>query len=104
MSKGLFLRQRPWLTPRRRILIVCEGAKTEKLYFTGISRELRLTATVIEVVGGDEAGTAPKSIVEHAKALNASAKRRKEPFQDTWCVFDRDDHLQIRTKYPGRVP
>lgn len=99
MRGELFVRRGPWLQPRQKILIVCEGSKTEKIYFTAIRRELRLTATAIEVVGGDEAGTAPKSIVEHAKALNSAAKRRREPFASTWCVFDRDDHLRIEEAF-----
>jgi hypothetical protein len=83
------------LQVRRRILIVCEGAKTEKLCFHAARRELRLTGTTIEIIGGDECGTAPKSIVEYAKEMNKQAKRKREPFDATWCVFDRDDHLKI---------
>ena len=68
---------------RPRILIVCEGAKTEPLYF----KSFRVTSAQVEVVG---TGANTLSVVEVAQNLAAEARRKKEPFQHVWCVFDRD--------------
>jgi hypothetical protein len=54
-----------------------------------------LTGTVVEIIGAEECGTAPKGIVEYAKERNKQARRKREPFDATWCVFDRDEHLKI---------
>lgn len=72
------------------ILIVCEGKKTEPNYFDSVRRLWRLSA--MKIVGGDECGTAPKSIVNYAK--NEYKKQRKDGLrkENIWCVFDRDEH------------
>ncbi|WP_199720954.1 RloB family protein [Neisseria chenwenguii] len=47
----------------KRILIVCEGEKTEPNYFIGIRSYYRLHTANIEI-SGDKCGSDPKSIVE----------------------------------------
>ena len=72
-------------TPER-ILIVCEGKKTEKNYFDRLSRLLELRN--IEVT---HYNSAPISVVNGA----ISRKQEEEndfPFDEVWCVFDRDHH------------
>jgi len=70
--------------PRTRVLIVCEGAKTEPLYFKGFP-----LADVIDfkVVG---AGSNTVSVVQEAINLRDAAYRADKPFNEAWCVFDRD--------------
>lgn len=66
---------------RQRFLIVCEGEKTEPLYFQGF----RGLHVVVRVEGG--AGD-PQQLVAHAAGLWA---RARADFDQVWCVFDRDD-------------
>ncbi|MGR6431060.1 RloB family protein [Rhizobium sp. PAMB 3174] len=70
-----------------RMLIVCEGEKTEVNYFEAIRREKRLPNADIEVVPSDY-GTSPLDIVEYAiDRFNES-----QAFDRVYVVFDRDDH------------
>ena len=63
-------------TIRPRILIVCEGKKTEPYYFLGF----RITN---DVYGW---GLETIRVVEKAKDINDA----EGPFDQIWCVFDRD--------------
>ncbi|MCO5734421.1 RloB family protein [Rhizobium sp. SSA_523] len=73
--------------PYDRMLIVCEGAKTEVNYFTAIRREKRLPNADIAIVPSDY-GTAPLQIVEYA--IDRFEETRA--FDRVYVVFDRDDH------------
>lgn len=68
--------------PRKRFLIVCEGAVTEVRYFEAfpVSRE------VYVVVKGEGKNTTSLVVaaVEHAD-------RASEPFDEVWVVYDHDD-------------
>ncbi len=74
---------------RRTILVVCEGAETEKLYFIHLRGDLQLTAVDVKSSGRK---TAPSQIVR--KAIEAKNKRAesdlKSPYDETWCVLDAD--------------
>lgn len=73
--------------PYDRMLIVCEGEKTEVNYFTTIRREKRLPTADIEIVPA-EYGTAPLQIVQYA--IDHFIELRS--FDRVYAVFDRDDH------------
>jgi hypothetical protein len=73
--------------PYDRMLIVCEGAKTEVNYFTAIRREKRLPNADIAIVPSDY-GTAPLQIVEYA----IDRFEQSKAFDRVYVVFDRDDH------------
>lgn len=78
-----------------RILIVCEGSKTEPHYFGEIRAAHRLhTANV--VVQPSQLGTAPLQVVQHARNLfaNGDKHRHIQPraFEQVFAVFDRDEH------------
>ena len=85
---------------RERILIVCEGDKTEPKYFESLRAEFKL-GTVIVVEGG-EWGSAPISVVDYALSRDERVSRRRKtrqkgqtsepPFGEVWCVFDVDQH------------
>ncbi len=70
-----------------RVLIACEGGKTEPNYLADLCRALGLTTAVVEVVG-KKCDSAPISVYEYA------ALRLKEDgaFDEVYCVFDRDTH------------
>ncbi len=73
--------------PRERILIVCEGTKTEPNYFRDIIDTHRLnTITLqIEVTG---TGRNTLSLVDHALLLQEQSAM---PYAEIWCVLDKDD-------------
>jgi hypothetical protein len=67
------------------VLIVCEGAKTEPLYFLSICKKYRLSSANIRVI--HSSGTDPMSIVDFAEA-----ELSKGEYARAFCVFDRDEH------------
>ncbi|WP_245472412.1 RloB family protein [Rhizobium jaguaris] len=73
--------------PYDRMLIVCEGEKTEVNYFEAIRREKRLPNADIKIVPSDY-GTAPLRIVEYA----IDQFKESKAFDRVYVVFDRDDH------------
>ncbi|MEZ4266323.1 MAG: RloB family protein [Myxococcota bacterium] len=90
---------RPAREPRRRILLVCEGLRTEPEYFRGYIAHLRASTVRLEIVAG--AGD-PKNIVDAARLMQrsaaAEAKRHGDAYlayNEVWCVFDRDQHVRF---------
>jgi len=71
----------------RRILIVCEGEKTEPNYFKSFPIELEVCDN-IDVYGK---GYNTVSLIEEAIRLKNEAEKRKERYIEVWCVFDKDD-------------
>jgi len=67
------------LPARQRFLIVCEGEKTEPLYFQGF----RNPGLVVNVEGR---GLNTLGLVQEAIKLLSPDK-----YDQTWCVFDKDD-------------
>lgn len=96
------IRQRTDLSRKRarragyeRLLIVCEGSKTEPNYFKEIRQAYRLhTANV--VIHPSKLGTAPIQVLQYAKELfehgNAHMQIKARAFEQVYVVFDRDDH------------
>lgn len=75
-------------TAHARILIVCEGEKTEPNYFEAIRQKLRLPSVDIRVMQSSF-GTAPKQVVDCA--LETLEKEEYER-DFVFCVFDQDSH------------
>jgi hypothetical protein len=71
----------------RRILIVCEGEKTEPNYF----RKFPENPEVYDRIDVHGTGYNTVSLVNEAIRLKNEALRRKEPYIEVWCVFDKDD-------------
>lgn len=84
------IRERRKLQPRRPILIVCEGQKTEPNYFDGVRMELRLQTLRVEIVRAR--GTDPRSVVQHAIDRKADLREQLGDDPEAWAVFDRDQH------------
>ena len=80
---------RPLRQPAPRILLVCEGEKTEPIYFSdlvvawGLSNQVKI---------GKNDGSSPDRIVARAEELFALAQREGDAFDEVFCVFDRDAH------------
>ncbi|HZG53016.1 MAG TPA: RloB family protein [Pyrinomonadaceae bacterium] len=92
-------RRRPFLEPRKRILIVCEGKVTEPQYFEAFSQEER--NRLVDVVIDDASGV-PKTLVERAvqrkKRAEQEAKHARDDnlkYDEVWCVFDVDQHPNL---------
>jgi hypothetical protein len=74
---------------RQRFLIVCEGTKTEPNYF----KKFRVPKIVIDIEG---LGKDPHEIVREARRIKQQKQRRKDPYDQVWCVFDRDSWAKQR--------
>lgn len=70
----------------RRILIVCEGEKTEPNYFKNFDVDLKIFDS-IEIQG---TGCNTISLVKEAIRIKNEAIQKHEPYIETWCVFDKD--------------
>lgn len=75
---------------RCRILIVCEGEKTEPNYFRSFSMMANSSGLVYEIntAGG---GINTIQVVDKAIQLKAQADKVGTPYDSVWVVFDRDD-------------
>jgi hypothetical protein len=68
-----------------RVLIVCEGEKTEPNYFDELRINLRLHTADVAIVGH---GSSPRTLCDYA----IDAAVRDGDFDYVFCVFDRDTH------------
>lgn len=88
-----FTRRKYIREPYDKVLIVCEGEKTEPNYFNGLKNHLRLKSANVAIVGE---GATPAKIVERAKKLEKLEKERGDPFDQVYCVFDKDKHTDYQ--------
>lgn len=89
----------PFREPKRRILIVCEGARTEPDYINGLDRYFRNAAIEVECV---PAIGVPLTVVSYAARRKEQAEKyaRKQSddflkFDTVWCVVDVDEHPHL---------
>lgn len=82
-----FKRRPPVRPPYDRVLIVCEGSKTEPNYFEEIRQEFRIPGAHVKVISGN--GTAPIQVVDTA----LETFKEVPDYEQVFAVFDRDDHL-----------
>lgn len=72
-----------------RFLIVCEGKKTEPLYFEALIKDCASTVREVTIEGEGKATTA---LVEQTKDIKEDLERRNAmTFDRVWVVFDKDD-------------
>lgn len=76
--------------PYDKILIVCEGEKTEPFYFQGVRDHYGLNTANVEICG--ECGSDPKSVVHYAKQRYREERDAGDTFDRVFCVFDKDAH------------
>ena len=85
-------RPAPIREPYDRVLIVCEGARTEPNYLRELRDHYRLSTANIEVFGtGDD----PLNLVKRALLLAKEERRRVGEYDCIYCVFDRDSHAHF---------
>ncbi len=66
------------------LLILCQGEVTEVEYF----RHFELATATVEAVGR---AYDPEKLVEEALTRREAARRARQPYDQVWCVFDKDD-------------
>ncbi len=76
--------------PYDRVLIVCEGSKTEPNYLRELIDCLKLSSANVEVDG--DSGSSPISVVQHAKRRYCEEQAKGDAFDRVFCVFDKDTH------------
>jgi hypothetical protein len=88
-------RRGPTRAPYDKVLIVCEGKKTEPNYFRGLVKWHDISSVNVRISG--DCGAAPSSVFQHGFDLyNAE---QGEPYDRVYCVFDRDSyHLPKQNK------
>ena len=81
---------------KRYFLIVCEGTRTEPIYFKFIQRFLpRHLMQTIEVSGeGDNTLNIVKTAIQ--KREERAANQLTPPYDEVWAVFDKDDFPEHR--------
>lgn len=81
--------------PRRdqydRVLIVCEGEKTEPNYLRELLDNYELSSANVEVDGNCD--SSPSKVFEYAKLRFRDEAKRGDAFDTVYCVFDRDSHV-----------
>lgn len=77
-------------SPYDKVLIVCEGEKTEPNYFNELILFYKLPTANVEVDG--TCGSSPKSVYERAIELWEAEDKRGDPYDRVYCVFDKDTH------------
>jgi RloB-like protein len=88
-------RRGPTRAPYDKVLIVCEGEKTEPNYFRGLIKWYDISSVNVRISG--DCGAAPISVVQHGIELYAS--EQGEPYDRVYFVFDRDSyHLPSQNK------
>lgn len=79
---GALRRQPGRRQPLKRLVIVCEGEKTEPLYFEALRNEQRLSSIDIKIV---KSRSAPTYIVQEGIRQK---KELDDERDEVWCVFD----------------
>lgn len=76
---------------RKRLLIVCEGSKTEPHYFRDMRQDLRLKTADVKICG-KECGSDPVSVYKYALK---ESDDDDVGYDAVFCVFDTDSHKNL---------
>jgi hypothetical protein len=76
--------------PYSKVLIVCEGEKTEPNYFHGLRDYYGLNTANVEVCG--DCGSSPISVFNYARQRYREERDLGDAFDKVFCVFDKDSH------------
>ena len=79
--------------PYDKVLIVCEGEKTEPHYLMALRDHLKLSQANIKIDPNSD--SSPTSVVKYAKELIKESP--KDPYDHVFCVIDRDRHTDFDT-------
>ncbi|RZN49741.1 RloB family protein [Escherichia sp. E13S3] len=94
-SLSSFRRKGQTRSPYLKVLIICEGSKTEPNYFEEIREYYSLNSANVEISG--ECGSNPMSVVNFAKEVYKKHRDTNAPFDRVFCVIDRDAHPDYQT-------
>lgn len=72
------------------VLIICEGTQTEPNYLMELKDYFALNQASISIIPSD--GSAPNSVVKHAKEAIKEACVKGNPYSKVYCVIDKDLH------------
>ncbi len=73
-----------------KVLIVCEGEKTEPNYFKELVAYYKINSANVDVDGS--CGSSPRSVLERAVDTYQVELARGDAYDRVYCVFDRDTH------------
>ncbi|GAP21897.1 RloB family protein [Leptolinea tardivitalis] len=82
-----YQRRQNLLTPRKTILIVCEGRQTEPNYFNALRDELRNKNIRVRIIPGGESRVTPLYLVQ-SLATEIQRLDWDSTHDEAWCVFD----------------
>ncbi|MCF6346619.1 MAG: RloB family protein [Thiomicrorhabdus sp.] len=80
--------------PYDRVLIVCEGEKTEPHYFSELKDHYRLNSANIKITG--DCGSSPCSVLDKAEELQDQESKKGDAYDKIYCVLDKDCHTSYR--------
>lgn len=72
------------------VLIICEGTQTEPNYLMELKDYLAIDQAAIHIIPSK--GSAPSSVVKHAKDAIKEACENGNPYSKVYCVIDKDLH------------
>lgn len=73
-----------------RVLIVCEGKKTEPNYFNELINHYKLNTANVQIDKAE--GSSPKNVLESAEKYAKKATKEGNAYDRIYCVFDKDNH------------
>ncbi|MCF6300553.1 MAG: RloB family protein [Proteobacteria bacterium] len=82
-----FNRRKPFRPEYEKVLIVCEGGKTEPNYFNELIAHFEINTANVTVKGN--CGSSPKCVYQHAENLD---ENEVDPYDRVYCVIDKDTH------------
>jgi len=88
------VRQQARRAPYDKVLIVCEGEKTEPYYFKELKEHYKLDSANVEITG--QCDSSPMCVVRYARQRYREAQKAGDAFDTVFCVFDKDTHGDYR--------
>lgn len=77
-----------------KVLIICEGEKTEPNYFNELVHYYKLNSANVEIDGS--CGSSPKSVLLRAEKLAKIELDKGDGYDRVYCVFDKDTHASYK--------
>lgn len=89
-AQGKIKRKPASKRPLQRVLIVCEGSKTEPSYFNELRDFYELTTASVFTTG--DCGSDPLSVVKYGEVLYRAELKKGDRYDYVYFVFDKDSH------------